>query len=122
MDELMSLGTSETSKTPKLTFKKSLVLLSAGGKTLKKRRLSYNQPISDDDLEAIAYGVEEGKEPTQGRPRFQLLRGLSQNDQKAARAWSGGSQRRVAVVLLQWGPEAAGLAPGLLSWPVVRVT
>lgn len=59
VDKLMSLGSSETSKTSKLTFEESLVLVSADGKTLKKRRLSFNQPISDEDLEAIAYDVEE---------------------------------------------------------------
>uniref|UniRef100_A0A8D2CND4 Interleukin-1 n=1 Tax=Sciurus vulgaris TaxID=55149 RepID=A0A8D2CND4_SCIVU len=63
VDKLMSLGTSESSRTAKLTFKQSLVLVSANGKTLKKRRLSFNQPISDDDLEAIAYDVEARSAP-----------------------------------------------------------
>lgn len=61
MDTFMSLSTSETSKTSKLNFKESLVLVAANGKTLKKRRLSLNQFITNDDLEAIANDPEEGK-------------------------------------------------------------
>uniref|UniRef100_A0A8D2AWS5 Interleukin-1 n=1 Tax=Sciurus vulgaris TaxID=55149 RepID=A0A8D2AWS5_SCIVU len=71
VDKLMSLGTSESSRTAKLTFKQSLVLVSANGKTLKKRRLSFNQPISDDDLEAIAYDVEETIKPRSAPHVFQ---------------------------------------------------
>uniref|UniRef100_A0A8C9Q475 Interleukin-1 n=1 Tax=Spermophilus dauricus TaxID=99837 RepID=A0A8C9Q475_SPEDA len=71
VDKLMSRSTSETSKTSKLTFQGSLVLVSANGKTLKKRRLSFNQPISNDDLEAIAYDLEE--EPIKPRSASRLL-------------------------------------------------
>nr|AAC39255.1 interleukin-1 alpha [Equus caballus] len=60
MDTFMSLSTSETSKTSKLNFKESVVLVAANGKTLKKRRLSLNQFITNDDLEAIANDPEEG--------------------------------------------------------------
>nr|Q865X7.1 RecName: Full=Interleukin-1 alpha; Short=IL-1 alpha; Flags: Precursor [Lama glama]BAC75382.1 interleukin 1 alpha [Lama glama] len=59
MDKLMSLSTSETSKTSKLTFKESVVMVASNGKILKKRRLSLNQFITDDDLEAIANDTEE---------------------------------------------------------------
>ncbi|EPY82043.1 Interleukin-1 alpha [Camelus dromedarius] len=59
MDKLMSLSTSETSKTSKLTFKESVVMVASNGKILKKRRLSLNQFITNDDLEAIANDTEE---------------------------------------------------------------
>ncbi|XP_058390648.1 interleukin-1 alpha [Diceros bicornis minor] len=58
MDKL-SLSTSETSKTSKLIFKESVVLVAANGKTLKKRRLSLNHFLTDGDLEAIANDPEE---------------------------------------------------------------
>ncbi|NP_001009351.1 interleukin-1 alpha precursor [Felis catus] len=58
-DKFMSPSTSETSKTPQLTLKKSVVMVAANGKILKKRRLSLNQFLTADDLEAIANEVEE---------------------------------------------------------------
>ncbi|XP_008055299.1 interleukin-1 alpha [Carlito syrichta] len=58
-DHSMSLSTSETSKTSKLTIKETVVRVAASGKILKKRRLSLNQLITDDDLEAIANDSEE---------------------------------------------------------------
>ena len=57
----MSLDTSETSKTSRLSFKENVVMVTANSKILKKRRLSLNQFITDDDLEAIANDTEEGK-------------------------------------------------------------
>lgn len=57
----MSLRTSETSKTSQLTFKEDVVMVAAHGKILKKRRLSLNQFITDDDLEVITNDTEEGK-------------------------------------------------------------
>ena len=57
----MPLSTSKTSKTSRLNFKDSVVMAAANGKILKKRRLSLNQFITDDDLEAIANDTEEGK-------------------------------------------------------------
>ena len=57
----MSLSTSETSKTSQLTFKENVVMVTANGKILKKRRLSLNQFITDDNLEVITNDVEEGK-------------------------------------------------------------
>lgn len=62
MDKFMSLSTSETSNTSQLTFKESMVVVAANGKVLKKRRLSFNQFITDNDLEAIASDPEEGRE------------------------------------------------------------
>ncbi|XP_066120917.1 interleukin-1 alpha [Saccopteryx bilineata] len=59
MDKFMSLSTSETSKTSQLTFKESMVVVAANGKILKKRRLSFNQFITHDDLDAIANDPEE---------------------------------------------------------------
>lgn len=61
MNKFMSLDTSKTSKTSKLSFKENVVMVAANGKILKKRRLSLNQFITDDDLEAIANNTEEGK-------------------------------------------------------------
>lgn len=57
--KLRSLGTSEASKMSQLTFKESVVVLTANGKVLKKRRLSFNQFITNEDLEAIANDAEE---------------------------------------------------------------
>lgn len=37
------------------------MVVAANGKILKKRRLSYNQFITDDDLETIASDPEEGR-------------------------------------------------------------
>lgn len=62
MDQFLSLSTSETSKTSQLTYKESMVVVAASGKILKKRRLSFNQFITDDDLETIANDPEEGRE------------------------------------------------------------
>ena len=61
MNKFMFLDTSETSKTSKLSYKENVVMVAANGKILKKRRLSLNQFITDDDLEAIANNTEEGK-------------------------------------------------------------
>uniref|UniRef100_A0A8C9JM62 Interleukin-1 n=1 Tax=Panthera tigris altaica TaxID=74533 RepID=A0A8C9JM62_PANTA len=58
-DKFMSPSTSETSKTSQLTLKESVVMVVANGKILKKRRLSLNQFLTADDLEAIANEVEE---------------------------------------------------------------
>lgn len=44
-----------------LTFKESVVVLAANGKVLKKRRLSFDQFITDEDLEAIANDTKEGR-------------------------------------------------------------
>uniref|UniRef100_A0A2K6FGM6 Interleukin-1 n=2 Tax=Propithecus coquereli TaxID=379532 RepID=A0A2K6FGM6_PROCO len=60
MGQFMSLSTFETSKTSKFTFKESVVVVADNGKVLKKRRLSLNQHVTDDDLEAIANNSEEG--------------------------------------------------------------
>lgn len=38
-----------------------MVVVATNGKILKKRRLSLNQFITDDDLEAITNDAEEGK-------------------------------------------------------------
>ncbi|XP_054431509.1 interleukin-1 alpha [Pteronotus mesoamericanus] len=59
MDKFMSLSTSETSNTSQLTFKESVVVVLANGKVLKKRRLSFNQFITSDDLEPIVNDPEE---------------------------------------------------------------
>uniref|UniRef100_G1QMS9 Interleukin-1 n=1 Tax=Nomascus leucogenys TaxID=61853 RepID=G1QMS9_NOMLE len=59
MDQSVSLSISETSKTSKLTFKESMVVVATNGKVLKKRRLSLSQSITDDDLEAITNDSEE---------------------------------------------------------------
>ncbi|XP_002757550.1 interleukin-1 alpha [Callithrix jacchus] len=59
MDQSVSLSISETSKTSKLTFKESVVIVSTNGKVLKKRRLTLNHSITDDDLEGIANDIEE---------------------------------------------------------------
>ncbi|KAM4868000.1 interleukin-1 alpha [Thomomys bottae] len=61
MDKFMSLSTSETSKTSKLTLGDGLVVVakSSNGKILKKRWLSLNQTLTDDDLEAINNDGEE---------------------------------------------------------------
>ncbi|XP_048208325.1 interleukin-1 alpha [Perognathus longimembris pacificus] len=59
MDKFVS--TSETSKTSTLTLKDGLVVVakSSNGKILKKRWLSLNQTLTDDDLEAINKDEEE---------------------------------------------------------------
>nr|XP_020043272.1 interleukin-1 alpha [Castor canadensis] len=61
MDKFVSVSTSETSKASKLNFKEGLVVVakSTNGKILKKRWLSLNQTITDDDLEAITNDTEE---------------------------------------------------------------
>ncbi|XP_023985635.1 interleukin-1 alpha [Physeter macrocephalus] len=59
MDKFMSLNSSETSKTSKLTFKENVGMVAANGKILKKRWLSLNQFITNDDLEDIANDTEE---------------------------------------------------------------
>nr|XP_004669826.1 interleukin-1 alpha [Jaculus jaculus] len=74
MNEFMLLNTSETSKTSKFTFKESLMVVSTtsnSGKILKKRRLSLNQAITDDDLEAIANELEETIKPWPASHMFQ---------------------------------------------------
>ncbi|XP_004475795.1 interleukin-1 alpha [Dasypus novemcinctus] len=52
MDKMRSLGTPDSTKTPRLTYEESVVLVTAGGKVLKRRRLSLNLPIVEDDLGA----------------------------------------------------------------------
>uniref|UniRef100_A0A2K6NJ18 Interleukin-1 n=1 Tax=Rhinopithecus roxellana TaxID=61622 RepID=A0A2K6NJ18_RHIRO len=59
MDQCVSLSISEISKTSKLTFKQSMVVVATNGKVLKKRRLSLSQSITDDDLKAITSDSEE---------------------------------------------------------------
>lgn len=61
MDKFMSLSTSETSKTSQLTYKESMVVVAASGKILKRRRLTFNQSMTNDDLDAIANDPEEGR-------------------------------------------------------------
>ncbi|XP_073097182.1 interleukin-1 alpha isoform X1 [Manis javanica] len=58
-DKFKSLSTSETSASSEITFSESMVVVTASGKVLKKRRLSLNQFITNDDLEAIASDTEE---------------------------------------------------------------
>ncbi|XP_054557819.1 interleukin-1 alpha-like isoform X2 [Talpa occidentalis] len=57
-DKVQSLSTSETSKTPKLAFKKNVVVFSAN-RISKKRRLSSNHLIIDHDWEVIDNDTEE---------------------------------------------------------------
>ncbi|XP_004844586.1 interleukin-1 alpha isoform X2 [Heterocephalus glaber] len=61
MNTSMSLRTLETSEASELTFKKNLVVVStsAHGTVLKKRWLSLNQTITNEDLDAIANDPEE---------------------------------------------------------------
>ncbi|XP_053445925.1 interleukin-1 alpha [Nycticebus coucang] len=59
VDQFMCLSASETSKGSGYTVKESVVVVTAKGKVLKKRRFSLNQPITDDDLEAISHDREE---------------------------------------------------------------
>ncbi|XP_055983275.1 interleukin-1 alpha [Sorex fumeus] len=54
MDKYMSLSTSENSKTSNFTLKESMVMVETHGKILKKRRLSFNQFLTDEDLKVIA--------------------------------------------------------------------
>lgn len=61
MGKFTSLSTKETSKTSQFTFKESVVVVAGNGKVLKKRRLSFNKVLTDDDLEAVANDPEEGK-------------------------------------------------------------
>ncbi|XP_027479401.1 interleukin-1 alpha isoform X2 [Zalophus californianus] len=58
-EDCMSLSTSKTSKTSQLTFKENVVVVAANGKVLKKRRLSLNQFITDDDLDGFTNDAEE---------------------------------------------------------------
>lgn len=64
MDKFTSLSTKETSKTSQFTFNESVVVVAGNGKVLKKRRLSFNQFITDGDLETVANDPEEGKGST----------------------------------------------------------
>ncbi|KAM6180298.1 interleukin-1 alpha [Erethizon dorsatum] len=60
MDKCVSLNTDETSEASKLPLENLVVVsTSAQGKVLKKRRLSLNQTITNEDLEAIANDPEE---------------------------------------------------------------
>lgn len=59
MGKFTSLSTKETSKTSQFTFKESVVVVAGNGKVLKKRRLSFNKFLTDDDLEAVANDPEE---------------------------------------------------------------
>ncbi|KAM9212131.1 interleukin-1 alpha [Dugong dugon] len=63
MGKYMSLSTSESSKTPKPTFKERAAVVTARGKILKKRRLSSHQPVTSEGLEATANDLEEIIEP-----------------------------------------------------------
>lgn len=63
-DQFVSLRTSETSKMSNFTFKESRVTVSAtssNGKILKKRRLSFSETFTEDDLQSITHDLE-GKE------------------------------------------------------------
>lgn len=86
-DKFVSLRTSETSKISNFTFKESRVVVSATsnkGKILKKRRLSFNQPFTEDDLEAITHDLEETIQPRsasysfQNNLRYKLIRIVKQ--------------------------------------------
>ncbi|KAM7078276.1 interleukin-1 alpha [Molossus nigricans] len=85
MDKFMSLSTSEISKTSQLTFEESVVVVAANGKVLKKRRLSFNRFMTDNDLEAIANDPEEEiLQPTsapysfQGNMKYTFMRVIKQ--------------------------------------------
>ncbi|XP_037383707.1 interleukin-1 alpha-like isoform X1 [Talpa occidentalis] len=76
-DKVQSLSTSETSKTPKLAFKKNVVVFSANRKILKKR-LSLNHFIIDHDLEATANDIEEVSYNFQSSMEFTFGRKIKQ--------------------------------------------
>ncbi|XP_007957590.1 interleukin-1 alpha [Orycteropus afer afer] len=59
MDKLMSQSACETSKTHMLTFNESMALVTDKGKILKKRRLSLNESMTNEVLEAVANDPEE---------------------------------------------------------------
>ncbi|KFO26705.1 interleukin-1 alpha [Fukomys damarensis] len=61
MNKSVSLSTLQTSEVSELSFKENLVVVSTSAhrKVLKKRRLSLNQTITNEDLEAIINGPEE---------------------------------------------------------------
>lgn len=86
-DKFVSLRTSETSKMSNFTFKESRVMVSVTsnkGKILKKRRLSFSQAFTEDDLEAITDDFEETIQPRsapytyQNNLRYKLLRIIQQ--------------------------------------------
>lgn len=65
-DQFVSLRTSETSKMSNFTFKESRVTVSAtssNGKILKKRRLSFSETFTEDDLQSITHDLEETIQP-----------------------------------------------------------
>lgn len=73
-DKFVSLRTSETSKMSTFTFKESRVMVSATsnkGKILKKRRLSFSQAFTEDDLEATSHDLEETIQPRSAPYTFQ---------------------------------------------------
>ena len=74
VDKPVSLNTYENSEESNFTFEDNseVVLTSAHGKVLKKRRLSLNQTFSNEDLEAMANDSEEGIiEPRSAHYNFQ---------------------------------------------------
>ncbi|XP_016057272.1 PREDICTED: interleukin-1 alpha [Miniopterus natalensis] len=85
MDKFMSLSTSETSKTSQLTYKESMVVVAASGKILKRRRLTFNQSMTNNDLDAIANDPEEEilqstsvPYSSQGNMRYPFMRVIKQ--------------------------------------------
>lgn len=78
-DKFKSLSTSETSASSEITFSESMVVVTASGKVLKKRRLSLNQFITNDDLEAIASDTEEGKGSSTNNSLFILTQWAQQS-------------------------------------------
>ncbi|XP_023374616.1 interleukin-1 alpha [Otolemur garnettii] len=59
VDQFMCLSACETSKGSGCTVQESVVLVTAKGKVLKKRRFNLDQSITDDDLEAIPHDKKE---------------------------------------------------------------
>lgn len=73
-DEFVSLSATESSRMSNFTFKESLLMkasTSASRKVLKKRRLSFNQTMTDNALEALANGIEETIQPLSAPYIFQ---------------------------------------------------
>ncbi|XP_012861441.1 interleukin-1 alpha [Echinops telfairi] len=60
MDGFISLSSAaEISKTARCSFKESVSVVTTKGKVVKKRRLDFNETITDEDLQAIANDTEE---------------------------------------------------------------
>lgn len=93
MDKFTSLSTSETCKTSQLTFKESVVLVTGNGKVLKRRRLSYNQFITDDDLEAVANDPEEGKGSQAVMSLFSIVKQMGTIVYGANKTWNQSDKR-----------------------------